>query len=417
MARPLHISALIHALQFQNPQPELLRKLNRAEWDQLLTYSDLARLTLILGQAWPEELPDWVRQRIALNLADNTERVGLTQCTYLDAADALRAVGAEHLVLKGFSQWPDFVSDLRLRPQADLDLYCPADSLFRAQSALLSIGYETAPSPEPHVGHVADHLPLLIRTGGVRRWRGNAFDPDITLAIELHYQFWGRSYARFGPTDLDVFWTRRRNRFMHGMTFQVLDPLDAFAFSALHVLRHLLYGALVPYSVYELAFFLNQNADNHKLWATWSAQHAGLLRLLIAAPSLLAAKWFGCRLPEAVREAVERLPAIVPRWFERFGDSTLVNLFEFNKDSVWLHLGLIEATREKLSVLVHRLFPFSVPPLNSRWVQESDDDTGEVQRSRIEKYVRYFNWFSKRIASHVRVLPSTLWGGLRLWAS
>lgn len=414
MARPVHIATLIQALQFQNPQPKSLRKLSRAEWEQLLAYSDLARLTLILGQAWPEELPDWVRERIARNLADNTERLGLAQCTYRDAADALRAVGADHLVLKGFSQWPYFVSDVRLRPQADLDLYCPCGSLFPAQSALFNIGYEAGRVPEAHIG---DHLPVLIRDRGGHGWRGNAFDPDITLAIELHYQFWGRSYARFGPTDLDIFWSRRCNRFMQGMTFQALDPLDAFAFSALHALRHLIYGGLAPYSIHEVGFFLHHNAHNDRLWTTWLAQHNAELRPLVATAAFVAAQWFGCRLPEAVEEEIKFLPQVVFRWFKRFGDSSLVHLFEFNKDAVWLHLGLIDSSRERTSVLVRRLFPLWFPPLNSRWVQESDEGDGIERRSLLQKCAAYLNWFAVRIARHIRALPSTLWGGVRLWVS
>lgn len=417
MARPLHISALMDALQFQDPHPESLRSLSRTEWEQLLAYSDVARLTLILGQAWPEELPDWVRKRFARNLADNTERVGLAQCTYRDVADALRNAGAEHLVMKGFSQWPYFISDLRLRLQTDLDLYCPAESLFRAHSALLNIGYEAACSPDAHFGQVGDHLPTLVRPQHGYQWSGNAFDPDISLAIDLHYQFWGRSYARFGPADLNVFWTRRCNRLMNEMSFQSLDPLDAFACSALHVLRHLLYGGLVPYSIYELGFFLHQNADNCRLWKTWLAQHDASLRLLIAVPSLVAAHWFRCHLPEAVREETERLPAIVSRWLERFGDSMLIDLFEPNKNGLWLQLGLIGATRDRLSILVRRLFPLWMPPLDSQWVQGASEQVGVIRTGRMRRYATYLKWFTDRSVQHLRLLPSTVWGGLRLWAS
>lgn len=413
MDRPLHIAALMAALQFQYPRPELLRKLNRAQWQRLLSYSDMARLTLILGRACPNELPDWVRERLSRNFADNTERLQLAQQAYNEVAEALRATGAEHLVLKGFAQWPHFVSDLRLRTQADLDLYCPPDSLFRARDVLLATGYESGRFPDVHV---SDHLPLLVRSQRAGRPPENFFDPQITLAIELHRQFWGRPYARFGPENLDVFWTRRRRRVIHGTAFQALDPLDAFAFSALHALRHLLYGGLVPYHIYELAFFLHHNADNHELWKIWGRQHDQQVRLLTAACSLLAARWFGCRLPEAVEDESQILPRIVPRWFRKFGETALVDLFEFNKDALWLHLGLIESSREKVAVLVRRLFPLWLPPLDSRWVQESDEEP-RTERGQLQKYATYFNWFAERVARHLRVLPSTLWGGLRLWSS
>lgn len=413
MARPRHIQALIGALQFERPRPELLSSLSDREWQELLSYADLCRLTLILAQSCRAQLPQWVQARVDRNLADNRQRFIATQRAYVEAAEALRAVGADHLVLKGFSQWPFFLADVCLRPQSDLDLYCPADSIYPARDALLEIGYRLCPSPEKI--QVGDHLPMLIRPG-TRRWRGNFYDPELMPAIELHHQFWGRSYVRFGPRNLDAFWRRRRKRRMGTVQFEALDALDAFAYSALHVLRHLLYEGLNAGHIHEIAFFLQHNAENERLWATWLSQHDDQLRRLTAVSSLLAAQWFGCRLPEAVEEEIQRLPRIVPRWFRKFGETALVNLFEFNKDALWLHLGLIDSSREKASVLVRRLFPLWVPPLDSRWVQETDEEP-RTERGKLQKYATYFNWFGERVARHLRVLPSTLWGGLRLWSS
>lgn len=410
MARPRHVAALVAALQFRDPRPESLRTLDDAEWRQLLAYSDVARLTLILGRSCHKRLPEWVRSRIARNLADNTERLARTLRAYQEVAEALRGAGAEHLVLKGFAQWPHFVSDLRLRPQADLDLYCPADSLAIGQKAVLSIGYKEGPSTG-----VSDHLPFLIRPVQ-RRWRGNAFDPDITPAVEIHHQFWGRSYTRFGPKHFEAFWERRKGCSVGGIQFDALDPIDAFAYSALHALRHLLYGDLAPASIHELGFFLHENADDEHLWNVWRERHDEQLRLLTAIPSLLAVHWFGCRLPAAVEDEISRLPDIVPRWIRRFGDSALVDPFRFNKNALWLQLGLIESKRDRFSVLRRRLFPFWLPPLNSRWVQESDESAGTGERGRISKCAVYFNWFAARTIRHLGLLPSTLWYGLRLWS-
>jgi Uncharacterised nucleotidyltransferase len=416
MARPRHVAALVSALQFQNPRPELLRTLDEGEWKQLVAYSDPARLTLILGRAWHKLLPDWVRARIARNLADNTERLARALHAYQELAELLRRAGAEHLVLKGFSQWPHFVSDLRLRPQADLDLYCPADSLLLAREAALSIGYQQGLACEHHIG---DHLPLLVRPEG-RHWRGNAFDPEISQAIELHHQFWGRSYARFGPRNLKGFWERRRACTVGGIQFDALDPLDAFAYASLHALRHLLYGGLAPASVHELGFFLHENAADEHLWTLWRARHDEQLRRLIAISSLLAAQWFGCRLPAAVEDEVHRLPAIVPRWIARFGGSALVNPYRLDKSALWLQLGLIDSERDRFFVLCRRLFPLWIPSLNSRWVQEGQDgveNTVPTPRGRMMKSAAYFNWFARRVVRHLKVLPSTLWYGFRLWSS
>jgi Uncharacterised nucleotidyltransferase len=414
VARPRHIDAVVSALHFERPRPELLQQLSDAEWEKLLDYSDIARFTLVLRQNHRDRLPEWVKARVDRNLADNIERVTRTQWAYVEASEALRAVGARHLVLKGFAQWPYFLADVRLRLQADLDLYCPPDSIYPARDALFSIGYKFGRFPEVAT---CDHLPLLIRPGP-RTWRGNPYDPEITPAIELHHQFWGRSYTRFGPRVLDAFWTRRCTRRIGLIQFDALDPLDAFAYASLHALRHLIYGGLSAIHIYEIGFFLQSSEANERLWTTWLHQHDKTIRRLTTVPAFLAAQWFGCRLPGAVEEEIGRLPTVVPRWLRTFGDSTLVDPFRFNKQALWLHLGLIESVRERFSILSRRLFPLWAPPLNSRWVQERDGEPwGTQPRPRFQKYTSYFNWFVTRVIRHLRVLPSTLWNGLRLWSS
>lgn len=413
MDRPRYISALMSALHFEDPRPEELRNLTNSEWRQLLAYSDLARLTLIFGHAHREYLPEWVQRRIAQNLADNTERVARTLSAYQEIAKALREGRAEHLVLKGFSQYPHFISDIRLRPQSDFDLYCPTDSILSAQHALERIGYCAGRTPECNI---CDHIPMLIR-GREPRWSGNAFDPEISNAIDVHYRFWGRSSVRCGPANLGAFWNRKTKRIVKGVEFYALDTLDALAFSSLHALRHLLYGGLVPLNIYEVAYFLHHTSNNDPLWEIWLSQHDDDLRAVIAISSLLAAQWFGCHVPQPVKREIELLPAIVHRWCGEFAESTLVNLFEFNKDALWLHLGLVDSWNDKVSLVIRRLFPLWVPAFNSRWVQESNDGARVERRNLFAKCGTYFSWFTVRVIRHMGVLPSTLWHGLRLWSS
>jgi Uncharacterised nucleotidyltransferase len=357
-------------------------------------------------------LPGWVRERIDRNLADNAERVARTLRAYQEVADALCSAGAEHLVLKGFSQVPYFVPCLRLRVQSDFDLYCPPGSIFRAHDTLLRIGYKTACAPECHT---SDHLPLLVPPSR-QEWRGNFYDPEIAPAVELHHQFWGRPYTQFGPVNLDLFWARRKVRSVEGIRFNALDPIDGFAHTALHALRHLLYGGLHASNIREVGFFLHHNAANERIWKAWLMQHDDDLRQATAISSFFASRWFGCRLPGAVREEIARLPRIVPRWFEKFADSTLAEPFAFNKNAVWLQLGLMQSREQKIPVLVRRLFPLWIPPLNSRWVQQSRPVRAE-KLTFTRKSLTYAKWFGARVMRHLSVLPSTLWCGLRLWAS
>jgi hypothetical protein len=412
MHRPPHIATLLSALQFQDPRPECLLKLNDVGWKQLLAFSDNARLTLILAHQCRTLMPEWARERVDRDLAVNTERLMRAQVGYEEICEVLTAAGADHLVLKGFAQWPYLIPDARLRPQSDLDLYCPPSSLLAAQKALLSVGYEETLVPERDIE--VDHLPLLLRVPYGQDRTGN---PDPTLAIELHFQFWNRSYSRFGPTNLEGFWTRRSRRNTGTLRFNALDPMDAFAYSALHALRHLLYGNLLPLHIYELAFFLHQNKANDALWNGWLSWHDEQLRSSIAVPSLLASKWFRCCLPDVVSEEIGRLPAVVPHWFDKFGDSTLVRLFQFNKEALWLHLSLIDSARERRSMLRRRLIPLWMPPLNSPWVQHGYETRRKAGRGVLKKCFKYAVWFLTRVVRHLSILPSTLWAGLRLRAS
>jgi hypothetical protein len=411
--RPRHVAALFSALQFRDPRPECLRALNDAEWRALLAFSTRAHLRLILGSRCQEHLPGWVRERIAINLADNTERVARIGRAYQEIAEALRQAGAEHLVMKGFAQFPCFVPELRLRPQSDIDLYCPPGSLLAARDALLKVGYEPDRAPSHDR---PDHLPALVRWNGWE-WRGNPFDPEMPPAVELHHRFWDASRARFGPADLAAFWSRRIERSAGLLRFPALYAVDSFGCLALHALRDLLYGGLLPCHIYELGYFLHQNAENGSLWAMWLDWHDNELRSMATIPAMLAAAWFDPQLPAAVAEQARRLPGIVPRWYREFSDSPIRSLFYPNKDAVWLHVGLVRSPLDRASVFIRRLFPLWVPKLNSRWVQEEPGSVGEGRQRPIQKYIRYLVWFVTRAIRHLRMLPPVLWRGARLWSS
>ena len=46
------------------------------------------------------------------------------------------------MALKGLTQRPFYCDDPRLRPQYDIDLYCPADSIVTARESVGKLGYE-----------------------------------------------------------------------------------------------------------------------------------------------------------------------------------------------------------------------------------------------------------------------------------
>ena len=178
------------------------------------------------------------------------------------------------MVLKGFAQWPDFAEAPQLRMQSDIDVFCHPHSVLRAREAILALGYKSLDG----LDHVAsDHLPPLIRNAEWE-WRGNSFDPEMPVSIELHYRFWDEASTRIPLKGLDQFWARRREGHWGEFAFPTLDPMDTLGYSALHMFRHLLYGGMYAHQVYELAWFLHTNAENKSFWNDWRELHDDTLR-------------------------------------------------------------------------------------------------------------------------------------------
>ncbi len=119
-----------------------LWELSDTKWRDLLAFCDLAHLTLPLVRICQDDAPGWVLSRAKRNLADNRVRVAADRDCLSEIAPAFERAGVEHLVIKGFAQYPDFADSLDYRMQSDIDLYCPEESILAAQASLRSLGYE-----------------------------------------------------------------------------------------------------------------------------------------------------------------------------------------------------------------------------------------------------------------------------------
>ncbi len=387
------MSALLDALQFKwgrlsAPPP----------WPEVLAFADRASLTLILGAVADKTLPEGVRERIAQNLSENTERLRRTHALQLQVNEWLTAAGIPYIFLKGTTQSPHFVSDPRLRAQYDLDLYCPPQDAQRAWNLLIARGYEPIEKPGDHP---TDHLPALVRKTGWE-WRGGShFDPEIPLAIEVHLQFWDESTERLHAPGVEEFWTRRIG--------PTLDPADALAYAALHLLRHLLRGSARACNVYEIAWFLEHHADDQPFWNRWRDLHAPELRRLEAVAFRLAQAWFGCALGPVAEDGAARLPAPVQEWFEAFAFSPLEAQFHPNKDELWLHLALVDSTRDKLVVIRRRLLPQLPGPVDAVCIPERQLTFSR----RLLKYGRTARFLAGRAVFHARALAALFQSGVR----
>src|SRR5947209_4391411 len=126
---PRGLAALMAAFQLRDKDYAILKTLSHQEWVDLLAFCDLAHLTLPLARLQPDCLPAWVAERLQTNISDNARRFQRVKNTYNEAAEVLRRAEVPFVVIKGFTQTPDFVEDPRLRSQSDIDLYCPAEHI------------------------------------------------------------------------------------------------------------------------------------------------------------------------------------------------------------------------------------------------------------------------------------------------
>jgi predicted MFS family arabinose efflux permease len=388
------------ALRFESPEPGLLAGLSERDWKHALAFSDRAQLTLALGLACNAHLPDWVRERIHRDLRNNAARWDRVRAAYTEVASAFENAGLEFAVLKGFSHCPRFTPNPRHRWQGDIDLFLPEEQALRAYDVARELTYEPI---VPGDRHAIDHLPTLIRRTGWE-WKGDYFDVDLPLALELHFRFWDQQTERFAPHGLEQFWERRVAANVDGLQFVALHPADAMANSCLHLLRHLLRGSVRPSHVYELASLLHHGAGDISLWSEWPGLHHPSLRRLEAICFSIAQKWFDCVLPAPVLEEVEALPAEMKRWLDIFSISPLAGHFRPNKDELWLHWSLLDSPGARSAVLRRRLIPERLPgPVDAVHLPEEQ----RTLRIRLRSRWRYLVFLTSRVAHHLRALPPT----------
>jgi MFS family permease len=399
-------SAVRGALQLSGPDGSDLAALDEISWKKALAFSDRCQLTLALGVECRDQLPDAARQRIDRDLANNAERWKRAQATYQEVAAELDDAGLEYAILKGFSHCPLFVPDPRHRPHGDIDLLLPRDDVHRARDAATRLGYEPI---IPHGRHPIDHLPAMIRKTGWQ-WRGDFYDPEMPMSLDLHFQLGNQGTERLVPAGLDGFWERRQERELEGVRFTALHPADAIAYSVLHALRHLLRGDPRLFHIYELAGLLHRRADDAKFWSVWRELHHQSLRRLEAVSFALSQSWFGCRLPEVARQEIEQLSPDVKRWLETYSWSPVASLFHPNKDEVWLHWALLDSRRDRIAVLRRRVLPERLPsPVGEVHVPESQ----VTWRTRVRGRLRYLSYVSSRVWHHALALPSIAWSSVR----
>jgi hypothetical protein len=325
--------------------------LTEAEWRELLAFADRTQLTLHLRGR--PGLPAWLGEEIEKRHANNAERRRRLHDAYVEVSRALAAAEIEFVLLKGFTH--ELGLDGSARVQYDLDLLTLPSDVARARRVLEGIGY----APHGAKSLSEEHSRPLLRPSDWS-WRGDYYDPDMPIPVELHQSVWSAERDRICPTGMDAFWSRRRVIEVNGLEIPAFSDVDRLAFAALHALRHILRHDAKPAHVLELARFLEACEDDEGFWDRWLKLHPPELRALQSVAFRFAHEWFGCAIPAAASQpgCVE---APVEAWFKDFAWSPLANLAGPNKDTVWLHLALVRNWRDRVRVFCERMLPLRLP--------------------------------------------------------
>jgi MFS family permease len=391
-------AAALSALHLTEPRPELLERLGTKDAREALDFCDRSALSLCVGAAAPGFLPHEIAERAE----KNRERLRITEQMYAFVGGVLKqAPELQYVALKGITQCALARLDPEQRAQYDVDLYLPRESVEEASRRLIALGYEPMAGMERFP---TDHLPALVRRTPFT-WRGDFFAADLPFAIELHYQFWNPGLERLAAPGTEEFWTRRTSRRAGSLELPVLAMPDAIGYTALHLLKHVLRGAVKPIHVYELARCLHFQATDTALWKDWAALHSPQLRRLEAVSFALAASWFGCECATEVRAELDGLPTSTQAWFETFAASPATSAFVPNKNELWLHLSLLESMEDRLSVTRRRMLPGNLPP----------PITASKTRGVAHERMLWAAYTAQRLKHHAISLFTTAASGVRWW--
>ena len=346
------------ALQLQNADASLLSSFNDDQWRELLPMMDRARLTLAFAQQLHSGIPCWVQERLSSNLAHTAQNWERVRSAYREAAATLDAKGVDYLVLKGFTQTPDFVPEGELRWQSDIDFYVPPDQIASAVAALREIGYVPYSPGEPN--QYADHVPTMLRFG-TWQWRCDWYDPETPPAIEVHFCFWNEPVSSIAIPEFDEFWKRRRVRASHELIFPALQHLDHLAYFAMHILRDIFNEDIRPNRLRELGTFLDGHASGDAFWKEWTTAYSPRLRSMQAVAFALAGAWFSCNISDTVLSEIDSLPTLVRVWIERCGCTPLEAQFRRSRNGRLLQRLFAETPEARRKILWRALVPDRIP--------------------------------------------------------
>jgi hypothetical protein len=400
---PSHILAALEVFQFHNASEDRLALLTEIEQRRFFMWCDTRQLSLALSHVSGPRSPAWVLRLVHERAARYELRFQKLKRQLFEIVEALDLAGLEFVMLKGLSHAPALTPDARLRAQGDIDLWLRGSSVYKAHNVLTRLGYR------PVLASKSRHLAPLSRPGNWK-WRGDLFDPEMPISVELHYELWSEQTEYISLPELQQFWERKKLRDFDGHQINVLCDEDLLGFAALHLLLHLLHGDLPLQRAWEIARFLDAHATDKLFWTSRRTSHPAVLKRLETSVFYLVTKWFQCRSNQELRAEFQGLPPMVKLWLKNYCLTPLSREWAPNKLETLLHFAFLSNSKDRVRVLFRRLAPLSVP---------SFSDKAQVQQSaavRLINHRRQLQLVSRRLVYHLITFLPALFDGIRwLW--
>ncbi len=400
---------VLHYLRFQTAASEGcgLARASESQWEQVLAFADTAGLTLSLMDRLKHrgtfnELALSIQQGFTQRFHDNVGRTKIIARELVEFNRMLQSGDVRYLNLKGQVLCPDFVERPEYRLQYDHDFLVCSEDLHKTYALFVDLGF----SPLPSSRRLAvGHLPTLVRKTGWT-WQGNLFDPQIPLAVELHFQLWEAEFDKIPVCTLDNVWENSQSTRFLSLSIPVLSREHTLLYCVLHAFRHLLRNDLRLSHLYEIGYFLHCHSGQRNFWRRFLKDIARCSNSCKATALIfdLACQLFHPRRATAVGQFVaEHLSPAAAAWIEKYGVRESIYCYRRSKSSIFLHLDFVEGGVAKSRVVATKLIPRH-PPLSSFGIHTPEDGQGAKFRSL--KLLHDSNHFVHRILFHAQALVS-----------
>jgi Uncharacterised nucleotidyltransferase len=355
------------SLSGETPDVNVLRNFRLHDWLRTFSWLDSAGLTLYLldrlkSIGATELLPPAVLARFEQNLADNRRRLDYMAAEFGSLNERFARAGVNYAAIKGFSLVPMYCPSAVLRAPSDLDYLVDKPSLLAAQRVLEEAGYRLQhfSDMEFKFGRPSSRIPTVS---------DDPYSRETEPLVELHLAFWNRKANRVPISEPEFRLDHAIEHHWQGLSFPVLNDVDAFILQILHIFQHTLECWVKMCWLLEIGYFLRARLSDTQFWdrvdirmrevpclAEFAAVVTGLAERVFACPMPpITAKWRKCLRPSA------RLWLDNYAWSWVTEDRDTFNLFSATKLALFLHREFIPDFEVRRETTQRRLFPWKQP--------------------------------------------------------